>query len=357
MPPIKVKEPTAIGAYIFAGGFTLGVSKFFKVLCHLEDSDYGVKTAQRNFPDLPIYVGSEHWPDKLEADFVYGNPPCAAWSVAGYTKDKGTDKWLSDPRVACTEKHFSLLGRTRPKVWAWESVTQAFSKGRLFVKRLEQEASRLGYSTSYLLHNSQYLGLPQVRKRFFMVCHRVKFFPVEPDWKMNVTPVSVLKNVKAGEETHYGKEGTRFANRYNPLLPKVRPGQRLVRAWEENIAGNDPELWERNKNGTITGRPSFGHCRLPLDRPGGAIVGYGVIHPIEHRFLTTEEIQVLCGFPSSFVFTPKTTQARASEIARGVCPPVGAWLARAVHRAVMENERVEKPQVVVHNLLKPPGVR
>ena len=178
---------TAIGSYIFAGGFALGVQRHFNVLCHLEETDYGVDTCHRNFPQLPIYVGFDHWPiEQLQmaqpVDLIFTNPPCAAWSPAGFDKKHGTGKWLTDPRVGCARKCFSLLGALRPRVWVWESVVQAYTKGWDFVRDLTVMAIQLGYSVTYLLHNSQYFGVPQIRKRFFMVCHRVPFEPIEPGW-------------------------------------------------------------------------------------------------------------------------------------------------------------------------------
>ena len=44
----------AIGAHIYAGGFTLGVQKYFNVLCHLEESDFGIETVQKNLK-LPVF--------------------------------------------------------------------------------------------------------------------------------------------------------------------------------------------------------------------------------------------------------------------------------------------------------------
>ena len=77
------KKLNAVGSYIFAGGFTLGVSKHFNVLAHLEDGAYGVSSARKNFPKLPIHTDPSTWPLKKlagTADLVYGNPLCAAWS-------------------------------------------------------------------------------------------------------------------------------------------------------------------------------------------------------------------------------------------------------------------------------------
>lgn len=353
MPKIGHKSKqvklTAVGAYIFAGGFTLGVRKHFDVICHLEETNYGVATCQANLPDLPIYVGHESWPlDSLaskQIDFVYGNPPCAAWSVAGYTKTRGTDKWKTDPRVACTEKHFSLLAVLEPKVWVWESVTQAWSKGEEFVRSLIQKAVELGYSTTIVLHDAQYLGLPQVRKRFFMVCHKVELNLIQPDFDACLTPLSFLK--KVGGQPCGGKSMTPIKQFTPDVLAKVEPGERLTKFWMRTIGGHDPKKWKRNAQGNVAGRPSYGHVRLPVDRPGGAVVGYGIVHPTEHRWLSTEEMQLLSGFPANYHFTPGGTSARASEIARGVCPPVAEWLARSVSQSLAANKLISSPTVKV----------
>lgn len=347
----------AVGAWIFAGGFTIGVRKHFDVLCHLEEGDYGVKTCKLNMPELPIHVGVESWPlDKLKSeklDLLYGNPPCAAWSVAGYTRTRGTDKWKTDPRVACTVKHFGLLKELRPRVWVWESVTQAFTKGREFCDGLAREAAALGYSTTYLLHDSQWFGLPQVRKRFFMVCHRVAFDPIAPSFKSAPTPVEVLAKVKArGQSCSFGRSENKWTAEQIAL---VQPGERLAKHWERNYAKGPPEQWERNENGSVKGRPSFGHFRLPADRPGGAIVGYCIIHPTEHRFLSTEEMQCLSGFPESYRFTPGGATARMAEIARGVCPPVGEWLARSVRESLAKPRGILFPTIRLVDYRRPPG--
>src|SRR5688572_17460201 len=105
-----MSKPTALGAYVFAGGFTLGVKNHFDVQCVYEATPYGVATARRNQPEIPVHVGFENWelPDARSVDFVYGNPPCAAWSPAGSKLQPGTRDWRKDDRVDCTRRHFSL---------------------------------------------------------------------------------------------------------------------------------------------------------------------------------------------------------------------------------------------------------
>ncbi len=349
------EKPKALGAYIFAGGFTVGVAKAgFDVQAHFEENKYGVATARHNFPQLPIFVGPENWPVADEKyhglPWVYGNPPCAAWSVAGYTKTRGTDKWKTDPRVECTVKHFGLIKALKPKVWTWESVTQAWSKGREFVNMLAKDAMAQGYSVTIILHDAKHLGLPQERKRFLMVCHRIGFAPLAPNWSPPPVPLDFLPKEPVGEpmieKPHY------FTAK---RLAKVKPGERLVKFWERTQREKDPEKWKKNAQGGIVGRPAFGHVRLPVDRPSGATVGYCIVHPTEDRFISTEEIQLLSGFPADYHFTPNGKNARAAEIARGLCPPVAEWHARGVKAAIEMNRPLEgEPKFIVYDFRNPP---
>jgi hypothetical protein len=49
----------AIGSYIFAGGFTIGVKKHFDIEAHLEGDGYGADTFSLNYPEIPVFVGPE----------------------------------------------------------------------------------------------------------------------------------------------------------------------------------------------------------------------------------------------------------------------------------------------------------
>lgn len=352
--PVKGK-PTAVGCYIFAGGFTVGVMKHFDVLCHLEGNNYGVAVARKNLK-IPVHVGQGEWPVRDLAgrvDFLYGNPPCAAWSGNNPNSHKTGDGvgWEADPRVDCTRQLFGLLEVVRPKVWAWESVCQAPLKGKAFVDSLTRRALALGYSVSYLFHDAMYLGTPQTRKRWFMVCHRVKFEPAEPAWE-TVTASRALAEVKPrGGPASDGKHRLVVFADY---LHKVPAGGRLRRFWEEVIC--PPGKQTLKPNGHVKGRCGFGHVRLHPDEVASATVGYSFVHPAEHRFCTLNEVQAIAGFPQSFDFGGKDSNGYAPEldlIARGVCPPVGEWLARGVAKALEKPVYVRKPTVTLYDFRKP----
>ena len=331
----KQKPLRAVGAYVFAGGFTVGVKEAkFEVLCHLEESNYGVATARRNLSDVPVHTRADSWPlDSLEnedIDFVYGNPPCAAWSVAGSAGHHG-GSWRDSPLVECTRRHFSLLARLRPKVWAWESVQNAWKKGESFVRELADEAAKSGYSTTVWLHDAVNLGVPQRRKRFFMLCHNIELM-IEQSYCRAITIDEALASVvEIGDPIEHNIKKVSY------LLPSMRQGMTLKAAWESvNFAR------KLNANGQVAGRPSFAVVR-PRSGAPSPVIRHEVVHPTEDRGLSENELKALCGFPADFKFIGSGIP---HQIGRGVCPPVAAHLAKCIANALRRSKKI-KPRFTV----------
>jgi site-specific DNA-cytosine methylase/2-polyprenyl-3-methyl-5-hydroxy-6-metoxy-1,4-benzoquinol methylase len=272
---------------------------------------------------------------------------CAAWSSAG-SRLKGGRDWRVDPRVSCTRKHFESLEILRPTFWVWESVQQAFTVGREFVDELTARATDLGYSATYVLHNSQYLGVAQRRKRFFCVFHKVKFDLEVPSWK-SINCDVVLNRIPEGELGDLTGSG-KTCERYVQMLGAVAPGEALVKAWDrwsESSGGV-----ERNHLGHVKGRPAFVIRRAKAGVPA-SVVMHEMVHPTEDRFMTIKELAALCGFPLSYKWPEKMVDV--GFISRGVCPPVGEWLAKNVRRCLEENVRERSPTVKLVDFTDPPG--
>jgi site-specific DNA-cytosine methylase len=356
--PGKSGKPLALGAYIFAGGFSIGVRKHFELTAHFEDGDYGAATA-RKYLKLPVHTDADRWPweDYVgRVGFLYGNPPCAAWSPLGPRAQRGLDAWKLDARVDCTRAHFNLLELVRPTVWAWESVPQAFSTGRGLVDHLAERAGRLGYAVDFVLHNAQYLGAHQSRKRFFFVASRVDIDWHCP-WK---TALPAGEAIKRAPMSGANGEGWPAGFYYKPeFLRMVPPGGALRATYPtylERLQKRRPKMTETERK-KLAPRPSFGERRLPLDRPSGAVVDSKIIHPTELRYLTLGEMGFLGGYPPAFInaLVGNSTEHKARLLTRAVLPPVGAWLAGNVRRAIDAATPAPAGRVREVNLYKPPG--
>lgn len=336
----------ALGAYIFAGGFTLGVKKHFEVVAHLEEAaGYGVPSMEVNQPEIPVYTDAERWPLEGLArqgpiDFIYGNPPCAAWSALGPRVQRGHDSWQTDERVNCTRIHFQLLDFFRPHIWAWESVPQAWSTGRAFVHHLAERAQELGYHVSVVLHDAQYLGTPQQRRRMFMVCH-----DVELDFRTYLSrprpcgPV-IRRAMKGDRNPEYVKYNIPVG-----FFNEVGPGETL-----RNV--RDRYLQKSGKRDEDVIRPGFAYRRADPDRPACTVTGATQIHPDLPRLMSTRELLAVCGFPLSYRLVGRSANDKQPQIARGVLPPVGNWLAKVVRDGLSASKPVS-PGLVEVNLYKP----
>jgi site-specific DNA-cytosine methylase len=341
---------TAVGVHVYAGGFTLGVSKHFDVLAVFEDSGYGVSTHLANFPEVPVHVGLPWTVDGLQPDLVYSNPPCAIFSPVGVSMRGGSHAWRTDPRVSCWYDCFDLAERLRPRVFALESVPQAYVRGRELVDDLTRRALSLGYSVTHLLVNAAYLGAPQARRRFFFIAHDVSVFApgiraVAPNWSPPPTAGEVLDAVEdPGPWTVSDKPPPE-------LIARTLPGHGLRETWE-HLNPNYEET--RSDRGTIPGRPMIMEYRVNPDAPFGAWVQDTVYHHRELRKLGENEMRALCGFPLDFKLLGRNPGENGSLLARGVLPSVAEWLARAA-TAALEGSKGDWSDRAVwcHDMRKP----
>lgn len=113
-----------------------------------------------NFGDITKF---KHWRD-YEADVLVGGTPCQSFSVAGLRKG------LDDPRGNLMFTYLAIVDRYRPKWLVWENVPGVLSSngGQDFGTFLGALAE-LGYGFAYRVLDAQYFGVPQRRRRVFVV--------------------------------------------------------------------------------------------------------------------------------------------------------------------------------------------
>ena len=118
------------------------------------------------FPQVQNYGdinGFEGW--DLEAiDLLVGGTPCQSFSVAGLRKG------LDDERGNLALVYCRILERFRPKWFVWENVPGVLSsgRGRDFGAFLGAVA-KLGYGFAYRVLDAQFFGVPQRRRRVFVI--------------------------------------------------------------------------------------------------------------------------------------------------------------------------------------------
>lgn len=124
------------------------------------------KVLAHRFPGIPIHGDfttiqeGEYGP----IDVLVGGTPCQAFSVAGLREG------LRDPRGNLALGFLALAQREQPKWVLWENVPGVLSSdgGRDFGAFLGGLV-KLGYGFAYRVLDAQYAGVPQRRRRVFVV--------------------------------------------------------------------------------------------------------------------------------------------------------------------------------------------
>ena len=117
----------------------------------------------KNYGDITQY---EQWNEIGAVDIVVGGTPCQSFSVAG--KRGG----LSDIRGRLMYSYLGIVEKYKPQWILWENVAGVLSSGvgadfAQFLSGLEKR----GYGWAYRVLGAQYFGVPQRRRRVFVVGH------------------------------------------------------------------------------------------------------------------------------------------------------------------------------------------
>lgn len=105
----------------------------------------------------------QEWPNDA-IDLLCGGTPCQAFSVAGLRKG------LADPRGNLMLTYGAIAAEHRPRWLVWENVPGVLSSdgGRDFGTFLGM-LGQLGYGFAYRILDAQHFGVPQRRRRVFVV--------------------------------------------------------------------------------------------------------------------------------------------------------------------------------------------
>lgn len=119
-----------------------------------------------HYPDVPCHgdFTTIRAGDYTPIDLLVGGTPCQSFSVAGLRKG------LDDPRGNLMLGFGALAQRLRPRWLVWENVPGVLSSngGRDFGTFLGM-LGILGYGFAYRVLDAQYFGVPQRRRRVFVV--------------------------------------------------------------------------------------------------------------------------------------------------------------------------------------------
>lgn len=176
---------SAIDLFSGAGGLGSGLKLAgFNILASLETNSAAVKTHTINFPECKTIQGDitaispksfsyQSGVKKGEIDLIAGGPPCQTFSTIGRPKIKSLlseKEEKNDPRNYLFKPFIDYVEYFKPRAFLMENVPGIKSKyrGTLF-ERLLELLDGLDYDIHVSVLNAADFGVPQIRKRLFIV--------------------------------------------------------------------------------------------------------------------------------------------------------------------------------------------
>ena len=296
-------------------------------------TNIGDHIVQRDIEDL-LKNESELIPN--EADIVIGGFPCQDFSVAG--KRQG----ITVKRGKLYLQMKSVIERIAPKVFIAENVEGLVNmeKGLILdtiksdLSDITHEGKSIKYNVTHtLLHAIDY-GVPQIRKRVFIVGIRsdidVKYTPPAPTHVENA-----ITSKEAIDDLWGLEDDPSIFNHSQVSRAKFYPGRRLQ--GNTKISADKPSITIRAEHhGNIEA-----HYRSLNDDNSEDMANW--------RRLTVRECARIQSFPDSFMFKGAATYTY-KQVGNAVPPVLGWHVAKSIEKVLVKHDNNYKAKENVSSL-------
>ncbi len=186
-----------------------------------EFDEFPSAVLKNHYPDVPNYGDMTKYKDwnlnDKSIDLLVGGTPCQSFSISGLRKG------LHDDRGNLMLEYLRMADELKPKWIVWENVVGVLSsnKGRDFGTFLTA-LGEIGYGFAYRVLDAQYFGVPQRRRRVFVV-------GCLGDWR-SAGKVLFKPDCLSGDPAPSREKGERIAPTVTTGPPFSRTGNERVEA-------------------------------------------------------------------------------------------------------------------------------
>lgn len=350
-----MKKKAIISLFSGCGGLDIGFHKkgFYSAIC-IESNPIMCASLQANNVSENIICDeiqniSNKQLEKIsqirkhEVDLVLGGPPCPAYSKSRFYRKEmthGTD----DQSFQTVKEYFRIVEFYQPKMFVFENVhTFAAKRQKGALDYALRTAYELGYDVKYQIINAVDYGVPQKRKRIFIVgilTGNQFEFPLPthrnpekctlinqhlPLWKTAGEAIMDLDT-----EKHDADLPGHFAGgKHHHLLKDIPPGDNYL-FYTEKRGHKNPQFKWRSRYWSFL-------LKLSPDLPSWTIQArrsnnMGPFH-WRNRILTIAEIKRLQTFPDSYLLAG-TIENQWRQIGNAVPPLLAESIAHEVRIAL-----------------------
>lgn len=184
---LNYQRPVAVDLFAGAGGFSLGIEQAgFDVLVAVENDPVHAATYTFNFPLTKVLCAdaatltaevikqaasiayASHNPQAEQSwngqiDLIFGGPPCQGFSIMG-------KRLVNDERNSLVFHFYRLVTALSPRYFVMENVPgMAVGKHQKWLHQLKTKFKKAGYKVQAGILNAADFGVPQKRRRLFLI--------------------------------------------------------------------------------------------------------------------------------------------------------------------------------------------
>lgn len=345
---------SVLDTFAGAGGFSLGFQLAgANIIGAIEIDEWASETFKFNHPDAKVMHGDitkitdEQLIDtfgKYHPDIILGGPPCQGFSICN--KNNGDHK---DPRNSLFEEFIRVGRLLKPQIMIMENVPNLIkartATNELVIDIIISELKKLDYYVEYKILEASDYGVPQIRKRLFVIASKTKLtrpFPIIshtttftndllgtglPRCPTLWDAISDLPPLNAGEGQEVSEYLIGPQNEYQLFLRQgasqlfnhkaMNHSKRLVERFASMSCGQSTSdvpnhLRPIKRNSTEFSEKTYdqNNRRMHPDRPCHTIPASfyaNFVHPYQNRNFTAREGARIQSFPDWYVFKGKPT--------------------------------------------------
>lgn len=319
------------------GGFRLALESLgWKCVYSCEIDDQCRSTYNLNFGAIPegkdIFDVNEN--DLPKMDVICAGFPCQPFSIAG--KRLG----FEDVRGNIINKIFKIISSNKPSVILLENVPNLLlhDNGNTF-KYIKCSIEGLGYRVFFNVLDSTYFGVPQSRKRVYIIAIKNELNVEEFEMTKQITKKTNFRPFISS-----GDFSIPISDKWQ-LYIDLYLGNKDIAQMGFDVPKTRAKLEKINKGADLKDCifqiRSSGIRALSLDDPlptfavsnsgGGAMIP---VYSRERRHLNLTEMKRVMGFPDSFKFNCARTYS-IKQLANAVCPPVIKSIGSDINRILL----------------------
>lgn len=339
---------TCIDSFCGAGGLGLGLKQAgYNILLSFDIDQICIDTINANKKYFGHPAESADISDMLNGELLKkcnlergelfllaGGPPCQGFSI----QRRGSD---IDKRNELVLKYGKLIEELYPMYFVMENVTGiAGKRGKTILQQLIEDVEKIGYTVHIKLLDAQDYGVPQRRKRYFIVGERKDLgehyeYPHPLDYRRTVRDVIGDLPSPPDDGTDHPDISLHRRDRLSPLnlkrMKSLKEGQGRddlpmeLRADCHKI--DSSVIGFRN----VYGRMIWDDVAPTITARFDSFTRGQFGHPVQNRSISLREGALLQCFPMDFVFTGNKV-----DIARQIGNAVPPLLAKQIGKSIIE---------------------